>query len=124
MTPCDTDDANYFGAKPVIDVEKEVSVDGGMPWPTLDGGPGPELLEGGTPLFRFTVKNTGNVDLSNVMLDDSMFDLNGAEAGRAHIVGNLAAGESHVFEYTGAWQAGQHTNVATASGCFKDDAGK
>ena len=61
QTASDTDDANYFGAAPAIDVEKYVSVDGGATW--LDAGqpdrPVPEQRD--APQFKFVVTNTGNV---------------------------------------------------------------
>src|SRR5262249_16348956 len=62
------------------------------------------------------VKNTGNVDLSGVTLNDNVY-------GAITVPGTLAAGASYTAYHTGAWQAGQHTNTATASGSFKDDAG-
>jgi hypothetical protein len=42
------------------------------------------------------------------------------QAGMAIRVGSRAVCESCTNSHTGAWQAGQHTNVATASGSFTD----
>ena len=134
-----SDDSSYFGAKPTIDVEKYVWVgqyeaDGVTKiWVDADSPTGPTLLatSGINPQFKFVVVNTGNVALSNVTLSDSVFDLNGAAAGTAIAVGSLAVGDgvaggtdTYEFIYTGAtWQLGQHSNTATASGTYTDDAG-
>ena len=69
QTPSDRDDANYFGAAPAIDVEKYVSVDGGLTWLDADSPTGPYLNNGTAPQFKFVVTNTGNVALANVSLD-------------------------------------------------------
>lgn len=119
----DTDDANYFGATPSIDVEKFVSGDGGQTWQDADTATGPSILSGNNPQFKFVVTNTGNVALSNVTLDDNKFDLNGAAAGTAITIGSLAAGAKYETTFTGTWQAGQHTNTATTTGTFADGGG-
>ena len=82
-TATDDDDSSYFGAAPAIDVEKYVSVDGGATWDDADSPTGPLLTDDSPydPKFKFVVHNTGNVDLSNITLSDSDFDLNGAAAG-------------------------------------------
>ncbi len=80
LAPFDlTDSAIYFGADPSIDVTKYVSVDGGAHWIDANTAPGPVLTDDSPfdPMFKFVVHNTGNVALSDIMLDDSVFDLNG-----------------------------------------------
>ncbi len=117
----DTIDAGLVQPTPVIDVVKYVSVDGGNVWNDANDLTGPVLLAtGAAPQFQFVVTNLGNVPLSDVVLDDSTFDLNGAEPGTAIAIGSLAPGETYVFTYTGTWSAGQHTNVATVTGSFTD----
>jgi uncharacterized repeat protein (TIGR01451 family) len=111
----DTDNANYFGADPKIDVEKYVSIDGGVTWVDADTLTGPYLNSGTAPQFKFWVKNTGNVPLSNVSVSDSDFTL---PAGC--IVTTLAVGEVDECIITAAWAAGQHTDTATATGTFSD----
>ena len=69
------------------------------------------------------VTNTGNVPLANVTLSDSDFDLNGAAAGTAITIGNLAVGGTYTTTFTAPWQPGQHTDTATASGSYQDSAG-
>ena len=104
---------------PLIDVEKYVSVDGGINWEDADSVTGPSLLTGNNPQFKFVVTNIGNVALSNVSLSDSDFNLNGVTGdlntgNSQYDIGALAAGGSKEVTFTGAtWQLGQHTNTAT-----------
>jgi uncharacterized repeat protein (TIGR01451 family) len=121
-TPTDTDDANYFGSNATIDVEKYVSIDGGANWVDADLATGPYLSSGTDPQFKFVVTNTGNVDLANVTLTDSDFNIDGAD--KSVSIGALAAGASYELIYAdAAWAAGQHTDTATASGEYTDDNG-
>ena len=122
-----TDDANYFGAVPQIEIEKLVSVDGGTVFVDADSPTGPTLLSSGSaPEFKYEVTlgtGTGAVDLSNVAVTDSVL---GAIAGPASgddgdLV--LEAGETWVFLATGTWAAGQNTNTGSADGDFTDDGG-
>jgi len=101
-----------------IDVEKYVSVNGGTTWVDADAAPGPTLLEGANPQFKFVVTNTGNVELGSVSLTDSDFALAGCT-----IPSTLAVGASFECVITAPWTLGQHTDTAEASGSFTDGAG-
>ncbi|HJT61997.1 MAG TPA: hypothetical protein VJ797_09975, partial [Burkholderiales bacterium] len=111
-----------------IDIEKFVSVDGGTTWVDADSPTGPTLIStsGIDPLFKFVVTNTGNVDLSNVVLTDSVFELNGlADDGNGatagYGVGDLASGDSAVVTFEDAvWKFGQHSNTGTAAGQYNN----
>jgi hypothetical protein len=122
-TVTDADPAHYFGAQPAIDVEKEVSIDGGSTWMDADTATGPELLSGTNPQFRFTVRNLGNVAL-DISLSDSNFTLP-AEAQPGVLQANDGApggADEFVYVYTGAlWAAGQHSNTATVEASYTDD---
>ena len=123
-TVTDDDPSNYFGANPSLDVEKFVSVDGGATFVDADSPTGPFALSGTNPQFKFVVTNTGNVALTNISLSDSDFDLNGAAAGNAIAIPSLAVGGTYETTFTGAtWQAGQHTNTATATSTYTDNLG-
>ena len=99
-----------------IDVEKLVSVDGGTTWEDADVATGPTLLDGfDAPQFKFVLTNTGNVALSGVSLTDSDFGLAGCVPS---VPTTLAVGASYECVLTGTWAAGQHTNMATASGNY------
>ncbi len=97
---------------PSIAVEKYVW--DGAGWLDADTAPGPYLLPGTDPQFRFVVTNGGNVDLSNVDLMDNVY-------GDIALDGTLAAGASAEYLLTGTWAAGQHTNTATVSGDYDGD---
>ena len=108
----DTDKAHYYGAAPKIDVEKYVSIDGGASWYDADTATGPYLTTGIDPQFKFVIENTGNVDLTDVDLTDSVF-------GNIHLDGTLAVGAVETYKYLDAkWAAGQHMNEATVAGDF------
>lgn len=116
-----TVDAGLILGNPLIDVIKYVSIDGGATWHDANSTTGPTLLSGfASPQFQFVVTNVGNVALTNVTLDDSDFDLNGAASNTAVSLGTLAPNQSVTFNYTGVWVAGQHTNTATTTGNFTD----
>ena len=113
-----TASASVFVADPALTVNKEVSVDNGTSWLPADTAPGPYLLSGTNPQFRFTVNNTGNVDLT-VNLSDSDFLLPGGCN-----PGIILAGGTFSCTYTGAsWASGQHTDTATASSSYTDGNG-
>jgi hypothetical protein len=120
---------NPSGGDPSIDVEKYVSIDGGMTWVDADDVTGPSALEGTNPQFKFVVQNTGNVDLTGVTLSDSVFNIDNGD--NTIEIGNLSAddgvaGGTDQYEYiftAATWQSGQHTNTATTSGTYTDDNG-
>jgi uncharacterized repeat protein (TIGR01451 family) len=102
-----------------IDLEKDVSVDGGVNWFDADTAPGPTLISG-NPIYRYTVTNTGNVDLHSVTLSDVLdgsvtIDLNGATSGTALVIGDLAPGAQSVQYYTGTFLNGAHQDIATVT---------
>ncbi|NNF64782.1 MAG: hypothetical protein HKN07_11050, partial [Acidimicrobiia bacterium] len=68
----DSDDANYFGRPPApdIDVEKYVSVDGGLTYDDADDPTGPATFTGEDVFFLFEVTNTGETELTNLTLTD------------------------------------------------------
>ena len=118
LTYSDTDDANYFGADAAIQVVKEVSVDSGTTWQDANAAPGPSLVSGTDPQFRFTVTNTGNVTLTGLTLTDSDFSTLACT-----IPASLAPAASYACTLTAAWASGQHTDTATANGRYTDSAG-
>ncbi len=111
----DTDIANYYVAtQPAIDVQKSVSVDGGITWHDADTPTGPQAAAGGQVRFWFVVTNIGNMPLSNVTLSDNVYTLNGCAAPDP-----LQPGQSHECWYGPALaQPGQHANTVTATGRY------
>ncbi|MBZ0293234.1 MAG: hypothetical protein K8L99_11770, partial [Anaerolineae bacterium] len=58
----------------LVDIEKYVSTDNAT-WQDADAAPGPDV-EPGTPVsFRFVVSNIGEINLTNLALTDSVYDL-------------------------------------------------
>ena len=116
VTVRDSDDANYIAqSKPAIDVEKLVSVDGQTTWQDADAPTGPLTTVGSSVYFKFIVTNTGNVPLSDVTLDDNVYDLSGCAA----IPEPLAVGASYTCTYGPVTAPfGQHKNTATATGRY------
>ncbi|MBI4789846.1 MAG: hypothetical protein HY782_22665 [Chloroflexi bacterium] len=110
----DTDPANYFGANPAIDLTKYVSVDNKASWADANAITGPSAFVGDPVYFKFVVKNTGNVSLANLTLRDSAYGTSACaipvalapDASFECIIGSYAA------------TAGQHTNIATATGAY------
>jgi hypothetical protein len=122
-TVADTDQAHYFGAQPALEVELEVSIDGGRTWVDADAATGPSLPSGTAPQFRYTVRNTGNVALG-VRLSDSDFALPPEAQPGVLQANDGTAGGAHefVYVYTGATgAAGQHRSTVTVEASFTDD---
>lgn len=86
-----------------IELQKQVST-------AYDGDYGEEatVARGGTVWWRFTVTNTGNVDLENVTIRDDRL-------GDPIVIGRLAAGASHTVTVSQPGQTEDHTNVATVT---------
>ena len=128
-TENDSDNANYFGADPDIDIEKYVSIDGGVNWEDADSPTGEYLIAtGDAPQFKFTITNTGNVPLdftpgtgnATLSLTDSDFQtLVDAET----LPTSLAVDATADVIITATWAAGQHTNTGTVEIVYTDDDG-
>jgi len=111
---------NDFGnwttqAQPDIDLEKYVSVDDQATWHDADDPTGPYADAGSDVYFKFVVTNVGNVELSNITLSDSDFDVSGCT-----LTDPLAAGGS--FEcIIGPFDAvvGQHANTGETTGDYE-----
>ena len=80
--------------------------------------PGPSLVSGTDPQFRFTVTNTGNVTLTGLTLTDSDFDTSSCT-----VPGSLAPAGTFSCTISPPWASGQHTDTATANGRYTDSAG-
>lgn len=114
VTVTDSNPANYVGiptAAPTIDVQKDVSPDNGVTWYPADTPPGPNVIQGTNPQFRFTVTNTGNVTLSNVVVTDDVY-------GSIGTLASLAPGASFTWIITAPWLFGQQVNTATVTGDY------
>ncbi len=95
---------------PSIDLEVDVSVDGGATWLDADAGPGPALFPfDPAPQFRFTVTNTGDTRLENLSVTH--------DAGGPVPLGvtTLLPGASASTVTNASWSPGQQVNTSTAT---------
>lgn len=106
----DTDDANYFGANPVIDIDK-----------VTNGSDGPSISEGDSVTWAYTVTNKGNVNLSNIVVTDDKSVNPVLKSGDTNNDSILGLNETWVYEATGVAGIGPYSNIGTAKGSFKDD---
>ncbi len=102
-------------AQPELELEKYVSIDGGITWHAADTAPGIEAQPDGQVWYRFVLHNTGNVPLNSLTLTDNLLDT-GACVLPALLEADASA-ECVLGPFTAA--AGTHTNVATASGQYQ-----
>jgi hypothetical protein len=118
----DSDESSYYGANPLIDVEKLVFDTYKGEFVDADTAPGALVAEGSDPLFRFEVSNIGNVDFDSFTLADSQGLTPSYESGDD---GDnvLEVGETWIYSATGTWEQGQQTNTATVTGSYEDDLG-
>jgi len=94
---------------PDIDIEKYVSVDGGTTWLDADTA-GPLAAVGSDVKFYVEVKNTGDVELTNIVVGDTDFTFTG-------VATTLAAGASDTSDVvTVAAVAGQQYDLADVTG--------
>ncbi|MER9299767.1 hypothetical protein NKI38_25185 [Mesorhizobium sp. M0621] len=122
VTVSDNDDSSYFGANPLISVDK-VTVDGAT------SGDGLTILAGEAISWKYTVTNGGNVALSGIDVTDDQgvvvtADLSGGfNVGDTNQDNKLDTDEAWSFTGTGVAGIGAYSNIGTASGSFTDDAG-
>jgi hypothetical protein len=100
----DTDPSHYFGVAPSIDIEKATNGE------DADAPTGPSIPVGDSVVWTYVVENTGNVDLSNVVVtDDKLGAINCPKT-------TLAVGESMTCTANGTAMAGQYSNLGTVVG--------
>jgi hypothetical protein len=111
---------------PGIRIEKEISVDGGNTYfdaddPNADDVPLAPVGSGA--LYRFTVFNTGTVELLNVLVNDPTLGIDDFLVGSIPVGGSVVLTEGEIPDLNVALRcstAGAFENVATASGQAAD----
>jgi uncharacterized repeat protein (TIGR01451 family) len=98
------DASHYFGSDPDIVLEKRTNgLDADVP-------PGPTIYAGEMVTWTYEVTNNGNVTLTQVMVSDDR------EVAITCPGSSLPPGQSMTCTATGTAEAGQYSNVGTASG--------
>jgi plastocyanin len=114
-SPCDrkvkdTDPSHYFGWDPCEEEQPEIDIEKSTNNIDADNPPGPELGEGDNVTWRYKVRNTGNVVLTNVtVVDDQLGPISCPKT-------ELRPNRSMTCKQKGKAKSGQYKNVATASG--------
>jgi len=115
----DSDPAYYYGSQPSIDVEKYVKDNSGT-WQDADSATGPYIPNTQDPvIFKFTIHNAGNVDLTDVDLTDTdvaTFYTDEACTEEATFSTTLAVDETKTYYGELDWLAGQQDDEATVDG--------
>ena len=98
---CDSDPSNYFGSVPGITIDK-----------ITNGGDGLEIVAGAPVTWTYTVTNTGNVPLTNVIVSDSDPAIGAVNSTPL----TLAVGASAEVTRTGTAVAGSYSNTGSVVG--------
>ena len=106
----DEDPSHYFGADPAIDIEKATNGH------DADSPTGPIVGVGDTVTWTYVVTNTGNVDLTDIVVTDDQLGAvtNITDQGNGDAV--LAVGEIWTYEMQGTAVAGQYANLSDVRG--------
>lgn len=104
----DTDKSHYLGTlgNPSIDLEKATEGQ------DADAAPGPELNVGDTVNWTFVVTNTGDVDLSNVVITDEQVQPAASPAMVVCEIATLPMGQTQTCNTSGTVIEGQYQNLA------------
>ncbi|MBP7110381.1 MAG: hypothetical protein KBB09_02265, partial [Firmicutes bacterium] len=101
---------NNIVIRPSIDIEKLVNDN------DADTSPGISVLEGSNLEFKFIVKNTGDCQLTNVMVTDDVFHYIGGPIILEPNDGQPGGWDEYTFTINRTATAGDHVNVATVTG--------
>jgi hypothetical protein len=106
----DEDPSHHVGVNPEVDIEKATNTF------DADEPTGPFILVGDPVVWTYVVTNTGDVDLTNVVVTDDQLDASEIDCdgtGSNVIAGPLAPDESFTCVATGVAVAGQYANTGT-----------
>lgn len=99
----DSDPSHYFGVDAGIDIEKSTNGQ------DADEPPGPTLVVGSQVDWQYVVTNTGNVELTNILVTDDR------DADVSCPSDTLAVGASMACTATGTAVEGQYSNLGTVT---------
>jgi hypothetical protein len=105
-----SDPSNYFGAEPVITIQKLTNGD------DANAPTGPVIPIGDPVTWTYVVTNPGNIALHDVHVVDDKGVVPVFQNGDANNDGILDPGETWNYQATGTATAGQYENKATVTG--------
>jgi len=111
------DPSNYFGGEPLLNIEKSTNGD------DADAAPGPSIGLGDTVTWTYVVSNEGNVDISDIVVTDSIVPAESivCEGSGDNTIPLIAVGATAVTcTATGPAILGQYNNVGSAVGADPD----
>jgi uncharacterized repeat protein (TIGR01451 family) len=114
----DSDKSHYYGADPSIDLEKLTNGE------DADSATGPMITVDDPVFWMYKVENTGNTDLTNVQVTDSVIpsaNIDCGEADNDNIISVLHMSEIKTCKANGISTAGQYENLGTATSTYTDD---
>ncbi|RNI11419.1 DUF7507 domain-containing protein, partial [Methanohalophilus portucalensis] len=111
----DEDPSHYFGLNSSIDIEKATNgVD-------ADDPTGPTIDEGNTVNWEYVVTNTGNVNLTNIIVTDDQGEIPEFQGSNINDDNILEPGEVWTYTATGTAGIGQYANIGNVTGEHNGD---
>ncbi|WP_240632164.1 DUF7507 domain-containing protein [Methanohalophilus halophilus] len=112
----DSDPSHYFGVNSSIDIEKATNgVD-------ADDPTGPYVTVGGDVVWTYNVTNTGNVNLTDIVVQDNMGVTPAYISGDTNSDNILQTDEVWMYNATGVAEEGQYANLGNVTGTDPTDA--
>ncbi|WP_440954461.1 DUF7507 domain-containing protein [Methanosarcina sp. Mfa9] len=107
-TVSDEDPSHYYvEPMPAIEIEKSTNGE------DADTPSGPVLAVGDTVTWEYVVTNTGNVPLTEIVVQDD-------QLGEICTIPELMPGDSQTCTATGTAEVGQYANIGNATGTYDD----
>jgi len=111
----DDDPSHYFGSAPTPDIHIEKYTNG----VDADTAPGPNINIGSTVTWTYRVTNTGDVNLTGILVTDNKPGVTPAHvSGDTSNFGVLDLTETWIYQATGVAVAGQYANIGTVVGYY------
>jgi hypothetical protein len=108
----DTDTSNYRGAEAAIDIEKFTN---GFQADDANDADVPNIPQGNTVTWTYDVTNTGNIELTNVQVNDNVLGAITNITNMGNGDNTLSPGEIWTYSQTGTAQAGAYENSASVT---------